>query len=365
MEREISMKSEVSAVLGAPRRIVLKEFPIPQIGEDEFLLRVDLVTICGGDPIEYEGRNVKTRFPLILGHEVVGTIVEIGAVAAQRYRVKAGDRVNVEPYILCGHCKPCLTGYYQFCENSRIYGVNVTCDTPPYLWGAYGQYMYGAPGSKVHKLGSDVPLEAGVMASVLGNGVRWIRTLGRVRFGESVVVLGPGAQGLVTVIAAREAGAAPIVVVGQTRNPQKWELAREFGATHIVDMTVTRDPVSEVRSILGGDLADVAVECTGAAQIMQLGLELTRPVGRYVLAGTCGYDKVPLVTDMIVFKELQVLGGLGQSWDTEEAVKIINSRRYALEKLITHVFPLAQASEAMRFFISNRAEAIKVAIKPW
>ena len=359
------MKTETSAVLEAPRRIVVKEFPIPEIGDDEFLLKVDLVAICGGDPIEYEGRNVKTRFPLILGHEVVGTIAEIGTAAAQLYQVEVGDRVSVEPYILCGQCKPCLTGYYQFCEKSRIYGVNVTSDTPPYLWGAYGQYMYGAPGSKVHKLGPDVPLEAGAMASVLGNGVRWIRTLGRVRFGESVVVLGPGAQGLVTIVAAKEAGAAPIIVVGRTRNPRKWELARELGATHLVETTETQDPISAVRSILDGALADVVVECTGAAEVMQLGLELTRPAGRYVLAGTCGYDAVPLITDMIVFKELQVLGGLGQSWDTEEAVKIINSRRYALEKLTTHVFPLEQADEAMRTFMIKRSEVIKVAIKPW
>ncbi len=357
--------TEVSAVLEAPGRFVLREFAIPEIDEDSFLLKVDLVTICGGDPIEYEGRNVKTHFPLILGHEVVGTIAAIGACAAERYGVEVGDRVSVEPYVLCGTCRPCLTGYYQFCEHSRVYGVNVTCDTPPYLWGAYGQYLYGAPGSRVHKVNKDVPLEAAVLSSVLGNGVRWIRTLAQVRFGESVVVLGPGAQGLATVVAAKEAGAGSIIVAGRTRNPQKWQLASEYGATHIVDMSQVSDPVARIREILGGKLADVVVECTGAADIMQLGLELTRPVGRYVLAGTCGYDRVPLITDMIVFKELQVLGGLGQSWDTEEAVRIINSRRYALEKMVTHTFPLARVGEAMRFFIENRTEAIKVALQPW
>jgi threonine dehydrogenase-like Zn-dependent dehydrogenase len=357
-------RTEWSAVLEAPRRIVLKQFPVPSIGDEEFLLRVDLVTICGGDPIEYEGRNVKTRFPIILGHEVVGTIAEIGEVAARRHGVSVGDRVSVEPYILCGQCRPCLTGYYQFCENSRVYGVNVTSDTPPFLWGAYGEYMYGAPGSRVHKLAPAVPVEAGAMAAVLGNGVRWIRTLGRVKFGESVVVLGPGAQGLATVIAAHEAGARPIIVVGRTRNPSKWSFAREFGATHLVDMAEVEDPVSAVRAILDGDLADVVVECTGAPAIMQLGLELARPTARYVLAGTTGYEAVPLITDMIVFKELQILGGLGQSWDTEPAVAIINSRRYALEKLVTHVFPLDRAQEALQFFMTNRTEAVKVAIKP-
>ncbi|MCL5075516.1 MAG: zinc-binding dehydrogenase [Chloroflexi bacterium] len=353
-----------AAVLEAPRKMVLRQFPLPQIGDRDFLLKVELVSICGGDPIEYEGRNVKTHYPLILGHEMVGTVVEVGEHAARRYGIQVGDRVNVEPYILCGECRYCLTGYYQFCERSSVYGVNISCAEPPYLWGAYAEYMYGAPGSRVHKLDPQVPLEAGVMTSVLGNGVRWIRTLGKVRFGESVVVVGPGAQGMATVIAAKESGAAPVIVVGRTRNPAKWDLIREFGADHLVDLAREVDPIGVVSDILGGQLADVVVECSGAAEMMQLGLELARPVGRYVLTGTCGYEKVSLITDLIVFKELQILGGLGQSWDTEVAARLINSRRYAIEKMITHVFPLERADEAIRFFMEKRGEVIRVAIKP-
>src|SRR5581483_7752802 len=107
---------------------------------------------------------------------------------------------------------------------------------PPYLWGAYGQYLFGARGSRVHKIAKGVPDEAAVLASVLGNGVRWIRTKAQVKFGESVVVLGAGAQGLATVIAAKEAGAAHIIVIGREANPLKWKLAREFGATALMDL---------------------------------------------------------------------------------------------------------------------------------
>lgn len=350
-------------VLEEPRKLVLKEFPIPEVGPEEFLLKVDMVGICGGDPIEYEGRNRKTQYPLILGHEVVGRIAEIGSEAEKRYGVRAGDRVTVEPYIVCGKCYYCLNGLYQFCTDSKVYGVNVTCDTPPYLWGAYGEFMYGAPGSRVHKIEPGVPDEAACMSSVIGNGVRWVRTLGQVKFGESVVIIGPGAQGLATVIAAKEAGAGPIIIAGKTRNSVKWELAREFGADYVVDFA-TQDGKEAIREITGGQMADVVVETTGAGPMMEMAVELARPAGRVVLVGTNGFTANPLTTDLIVFKELRVIGGLGQSWDTEHAVRIINARKCSIEKLITQVYPLEKADEAMRFYMQNGGSCIRVAIRP-
>ena len=358
------MSKERSMVLVKPYQMETREFDIPDIGDDSFILKVNLVTICGGDPIEYEGRNIKAHYPMILGHEMVGTIEKIGDAAAQQYGVDVGDRVNVEPYILCGQCEYCLSGYYQFCTNSKIYGVNMSCEQPPYLWGAYGQYLYGAPGSKVHKIDPTVPDEAAALSSVLGNGVRWIRTKAQVKFGESVVILGVGAQGLATVIAAKEAGADPIIVVGREANKLKWELAKEFGAHQLVDLDEVSNPLELVRELTAGRLADVVVECTGAEAMMQLGLELIRPVGRYVMIGTCGFERRSLITDLVVFKEIQIFGGLGQSWDTEAAVKIINSRKYPIEKMITHIFPLEKADEAIRYFINQPDKAVRVAIKP-
>jgi threonine dehydrogenase-like Zn-dependent dehydrogenase len=358
------MTKERSMVLVKPRQMEMQEFDIPDIDADSFLLRVNMVTICGGDPIEYEGHNIKAHYPMILGHEMVGTIEKIGDAAAQHYGVDVGDRVSVEPYILCGQCQYCLSGYYQFCTNSKIYGVNMSCERPPHLWGAYGQYLYGAPGSKVHKIDPEVSDEAAALSSVLGNGVRWIRTKAQVKFGESVVVLGAGAQGLATVIAAHEAGVDPIIVVGREANKLKWSLAQEFGAHQLVDLDEVSDPLARVRELTAGRLADVVVECTGAERIMQLGLELVRPMGRYVMIGTCGFDRRSLVTDLVVLKEIQIFGGLGQSWDTEAAVKIINSRKYPIEKMVTHVFPLTQADEAIHYFMTQPDKALRVAIKP-
>jgi threonine dehydrogenase-like Zn-dependent dehydrogenase len=355
---------EKSMVLIAPRQMEMREFSIPEIGQDEMLLKVNLVSICGGDPIEYEGKNVKSNLPMILGHEMVGTIVQAGTEALRAYKIALGDRVTVEPYIICGKCKNCLTGYYQLCSNTRVYGVTMSSNTPPNIWGAYGEYLFIAPGSKVHKISDGVPDESAVLSSVLGNGVRWIRTLGNVKFGETVVILGAGAQGLVSVIAAKEANAGKIIIVGKEKMQLKWDLAKEYGADYLIDLEKEANPVEVVRELSSGCMADVVIECTGAASMMEMGLDIARPTGRFVLVGTTGYAKSSLTTDKIVFKELTVLGGLGQSWDTEMAVQIINSRKYALEKMVTDVYPLEKADEAICYFMANPDKALRVAIKP-
>jgi threonine dehydrogenase-like Zn-dependent dehydrogenase len=357
-------KKVKSMVLYEPYRMEMREFDYPQVGDRDMVVKVDLVSICGGDPIEFANRNVKTHFPLILGHEMVGMVDEIGEKASKTYNVCRGDKVTVEPYIVCGECRYCLSGYYQLCLNSRAYGVNISSNLPPHIWGAYGEYMYIAPGSKVLIISNGIPDEAAVLSSVLGNGVRWIRTKGKVKFGETVVVIGAGAQGLATIISSKEANAGKIIVVAKEKLQLKWQLAKEFGATHLIDLTEDYQPLKTIQEITNNQLGDVVVECTGAPHLVELGLDIVRPAGRYVIVSTNGFDKVPLTTDKIVFKEIELFGGLGQSWDTEPAVEIINSNRYHLEKMITHTFPLEKAEEAIRFFIESKDNTLRVAIKP-
>jgi threonine dehydrogenase-like Zn-dependent dehydrogenase len=357
------LNREVSAVLEAPEKMRLTEFPVPEIRTDEMLLRVERVSVCGSDPKYYLGKHEIQVYPKILGHEVVGYVEKAGETAAKIYNVKEGERVTVEPFILCGNCRYCLTGYYQLCKRRRCYGVNLSCSEPPYLWGAYGQYMYVSPGSRVHKIAPGVSPEAACLSSVIGNGIRWVQTKAEVKPGESVVIVGPGAQGLSTVIAAVESGADPIIVLGLSKDSQKLELANQFGAHHILNLEDT-DPVSFVRDVTTGEMADVVIECAGSISAIQLGLDLVKPLGRYVLTGKSGWQAIPLITDKIVSNEIRLLGGYGQSWNVEQAVRVINSGRYGIERMITHVFALNKAEEAIRFFIENPDKCIRVAIDP-
>jgi threonine dehydrogenase-like Zn-dependent dehydrogenase len=295
---------------------------------------------------------------------MVGLLEEVGDEAAKLQGVQRGDRVVVEPYIACGRCRYCGSGDYQLCTTRHTYGFSRSCAAPPHLWGGNADYMFVAEGSKVHKIGADVPAESAALLSVIGNGIRWVKTRGELQFGETVAILGPGAQGLATVIAARQAGAHRILVFGLQRDQLKLALAREFGATHTFTVEEVK-PVEAVRTVTDGDMADLVVECTGASSSIALAPELLRPRGRCVLVGSMGGGKTAsMATDRWILKELTVRGGLGQAWNCEDAARIVNGRRFAIEKMITHTLPLERGEEGMRFFMAGHPECIRVALRP-
>lgn len=345
-----------SNVLCEPRRFEVEKFPVPMIGAEDALLEVEMVGVCGGDIIEYQGRNYKAHYPMILGHEIVGRIVEAGDLARDEYGISAGDRVSVEPYILCRKCRYCLTGLYQFCTRSRVYGVNISSDEPPHLWGAYGELMYIAPGSRVHRISTDVDPRAACMASVLGNGVRWVRTLAKTQVGEKVLVLGSGAQGLASIVVAREAGADEIVCVAQRQKVAANRVATVLGASVQYSDDVAPDAIE--------NHFDVAIECTGVDGMLDLAIKALKPTGRLIQVGTRGGAQASLAMDQVVFKEIALLGGLGQSWDTEAAVSIINAQRYPIHEFISNVFPVSQADAALRLAEQNDPDVVHLSLTP-
>lgn len=354
-------RTESSAVALSPGRMELQRFPIPDIGPGDLLLRIEMVTICGSDPHHFTG-GAYGVFPKILGHELVGRIEEIGDDAAREYNAAAGQRVVVEPYIPCWRCTFCRTGYYQLCPDRRIYGVNLGCDRPPYLWGGYGDYLFVAPGSRVHRIAEEVSPRAATLSSVIGNGVRWVATKGRLRAGEAVAVVGPGALGLATTIVASYCGAGAVVVVGLRGDEDRFDFARRCGATHALYADADHLP-DRVREICGGQLPPLVVDTSGSQEGLQTALTLVRPSGRLVLSGTTG-RATAVAFDRIVRNEIRLYGGLGQSWDVEPAIRIIESGRYPIEDMVGRVYPLAEAEAAMRGFIDQPRKFIRVALSP-
>lgn len=327
---------------------------MPTLEPGAALLRVDMVGICGGDVLEWAGLNPKVRFPMILGHEVVGTLVDATIEAQSAHGVSIGSRVAVEPYILCRRCRYCLTGQYQFCQEGRVYGVSIGCSEPPHFWGAYGEYLYMAPGSKVHVLPPDLDVRAGCLTSVIGNAVRWVRTLGQAQVGDRVLVLGSGAQALASVIVAREAGAAHVHCVASSRRPASAQLAERLGAR-----ILSREEFEHALP----DAYDLMVECQGDEADRDTGMRLLRPQGRLVQVATSGRPS-RLDFNYVVFKELTIRGGLGQSWDTEAAVNILTRQRYPVQDVISDVFRLDEAANALERLASPDNAIIHAAIVP-
>jgi alcohol dehydrogenase len=303
-----------------------------------------------------------------MGHEILGHIAEIGAKAQESYDVKVGDRVIVEAFIPCGHCTLCLTGNYRICEKGMSYGARIPCSRPPVLWGGYGQYMYIMPGSVVHKIPGYMAAEEVILAaSALGNGIRFVRELGEVSIGNTVVIQGAGQMGLVSSIAARESGAAQIIMTGLTRDHERFALGKEFGVTHTIDAE-KEDVVALVQELTNGRMADVVVDTSGAPPAVALSIQLARKLGTVVSVGLTGFQPIPnFVSDHIVVNELRFQGGVSCDFRSVlPAIKLVESKRYPLHKMVTHRYPLREAETGVRA-LAGEIEGeypIKVVILP-
>lgn len=339
-------------VLVGPGRLEPRELPLPVTGADDALLRVEASGICGTDHQQYRGRlmGVGAITPVIPGHEIVGRVERAGEVALQRWGVAEGDRVVVEEVLRCGECAVCGQPGSRGCERIRVYGITVTVDTPPGLWGGYAEHVYLAPRVRLHRVPDGVSAEDAALFVPVANGLRWAGTVPGTQPGDTVVVLGPGQQGLGCVAGALVAGADTVILTGRGVDSTRLELGRTLGATLTVDVDVD-DPVAVVRDATGGKGADVIVDAAAesTAPVMQA-MAMVRHGGTVVLAGLkSGRPVADFVSDRVVLNETVIRGvGGHDSASVAAALELIASRRFPLHLMRSHTLPLADAERAVR-----------------
>ncbi len=357
-----------AAVMERPREIAVKEFDLPDVGPSEGLLKVEAAGLCVSDSKRYDDLYKVPVLPLIMGHENVGMVYRIGGELATATGLKVGDRVALEAAIPCGLCRYCTQGESRFCQKRRSYGVNMPANQPPYLWGGYAQFMYLTKGIITKKISLEVSPEACVLFSPLSNGIYWVRTLGDCRIGDNVVIQGPGPQGLCAAIAAREAGAATIIVTGLDRDGERLELAKQFGATHCIDVSQV-DLISAVKDITGGNMADLVVDVSGSSAALQNSLELVRKGGTILSGGLTGTDtRTPLLVDKITLGQIRLQGCFSSdSRCKDTAIKLLESKKYPVERMVTHRYPLERIEEALDAVGGHDKQVypIKAVISPW
>jgi len=343
------------------------DLPLPSVGSDDALLRVEACGICGSDYEQYEGA-LPVQYPVIPGHEPVGVIEQIGDEASRRWGIRAGDRVAVEALLPCGHCAACVQGKYGRCRGGGgVYGYR-PLSLAPGLWGGYATHLYLPPHVIVHPMSADVPAEVAVLFNPLGAGFRWAVEMPRLSVGETIVILGPGQRGLAAVIAAKQAGAGCIIVTGLTRDQRKLDLARTFGADHTIDVE-RGDLVRTVREITGGQMADVVLDVTSyAVEAVTQAVDVARRGGRIVLGGTKGPKPVPgFLSDRVVTKELTIMGAFGVDWRSyDQGIRTVEARWRELQAMHTHTLPLAEAERGLRL-LSGQVEgedAVHIALIP-
>jgi L-iditol 2-dehydrogenase len=347
-----------AVVLTGPNRHEIRDdVPVPRPGPLEVLCQVDSVAICGTDLHIYEGRfpgRWPKSYPFIPGHEWSGTVVEVGAGAAELgWRV--GQRVAGTSHAGCGYCRMCRTGRYNLCEN---YGREP-------LHHQYGHYSQGADAEYVvHSIKSVFPipdeleLRYGAMVDTASIALHSVKRPG-IEPGDVVVVVGAGPMGFLTADCAMALGAATVIVTG---SGERLARAAELGFT-TVDYRA-QDPVAEVRRLTDGKGASVAIDTGGTAASIRQSVDVLRKGGRVAFTGVPTEGDAALPMQKIVLEEIDLYGVRANRNTMEEVIPLIVSGRVRVEPLVTHTFALDDYGQALHTFAERIDGALKVLVRP-
>lgn len=360
-----------AAVKTGVEQTQIREFAWPSIGPDAALLRVESAGVGGSDPELYRKEDYA---PVIMGHENVGTIAEIGPAAVGRWGVDVGDRVALQEYLPCWHCEWCLKGDFRLCMVSDFFNVEDrfnsvrfgTCsnEIPPHLLGGFAEYLYLPPNSVIHKVPETLSSRHATLAIPFGNGVQWACTDGGAGPGKTVLVFGPGQQGLGCVLAAKASGSLCVILAGQSRDRRRLDLSLRLGADHAID-SEQQDLREAVLDITRGRGVDVVVDTTGDpdGEIASAAITLAAKGAYLSLNGL--RQSVPI--GEIKKRYLTVRAPRGRSYAAVElALRNIATGRWPIDDVCSHDFGLDQVDTAIKATAGREVPgAIHVTVDPW
>jgi D-arabinose 1-dehydrogenase-like Zn-dependent alcohol dehydrogenase len=342
------MQAIVLESFGAATHLAMKSVPDPHPGPGEVLLRVRACGVCYHDVINRRGSLPRTTVPAILGHEVAGEVIGVGEGVTEW---SVGDRAATLQRLSCGRCPTCTSGRGSLCKrDNRFFGEE--------LAGGYASLMV-APIAGIGHVPAGMPWEvAATVCCTAGTAVHVVRTRGRVRPGETVLVTGAsGGVGLQTVQLAKLDGARVIAV---TSSESKVDVLRVAGADHVV-VAPDLEFAAEVRRLTDREGVQVAIEIVGSATFAQT-LKVMAPGGRVVVVGNLESGTIDLNPGIVIVKELEIIGAYATSQaELETALELTHAG--ALVPFVTEVLPLRDAATA-HHRLENREVAGRLVLVP-
>jgi threonine dehydrogenase-like Zn-dependent dehydrogenase len=367
------MEKVLAAVRVGPSQTQFREFPMPDVPEDGALLKMEVAGICGTDVRMY--RKPPSSSPVIMGHENIGIIAKAGREFTRRKGFREGDLVFVEHYVMCGKCEWCHAGQYRHCANTDWrgnpdairYGY-ASIDKTPHLWGGFAQYVYLPWNAVVHRVPEGVSPELAGLVTPMANGVEWSLFDGGVTYNSSVLIQGPGQQGLSQTVICKHTGAALIIVTGTSKDAARLQVAKLLGADYVIDVQ-KQDALERILEITNGRGVDVVLDCTAGAGTMPilLGIDaLKRKAGTIVVQGEMKeFPDFPL--EKMTVKFVTIKSARGHSYKAcELALEQLASRRFPLDKITTHRFALKDVDIAIKSVGGEGVpDVIHASLMPW
>ena len=333
------------------KAMTIEDFAMPGIGPDEVLIKVKACGVCHTDFKVIEGR-IQSRLPAIIGHEVSGTIEDVGA--SQRGAFRAGDAVIVGTRYRCGHCQYCISGRENLCRaRPAPASLTRTDGREIFRWnvGGFSQYL-ALPGYMVFKLPDGLSLEeASIVGCRMTTAYNAVKNAAEIKPGDSALVIGCGGVGLNTIQFLRTFGAYPIIAVDLYDH--KLDAAKKFGATHMINAAQT-DPVPAVRDLTDGAV-NKSFEALGNVKTSDQIIAATRPGGTATIIG--GLGKVPFtISDgSFTMQEIKIAGvALRRPTDVVEVLNMVRDRRVDVSGLVSKRYRYDEINEAFHDLEAGR-----------
>lgn len=346
--KENSMKAARFYNIHEPLKI--EKIPIPSIGPDEVLIDVKAAGLCGSDVhIAFEGVTPTGFVPITLGHEPSGVVAKIGKNVT---KWKVGDRAVVSAIVTCGKCYNCVSGRDSICIHKKLLGVHFN--------GAFAEYMV-APSENLILLPDNVPFDQGsTCTDAVATPYHALITIGKLKLGDSVAIIGLGGLGVHAVQLAKISGASKIIAVGRT--PSVIERAMNCGATHGVNIK-DGNPAEQIKKLTNGHGVDLAIELVGTKDMIALGVSCLRQGGRLVIVGL-GPENINILPPTIfVRQELEVVGSY--AWNRREIAKIVelvSTGKLDLSKSVSKRFALEDVNIALENLRDRVGQPIRLVI---
>lgn len=325
--------------------------PIPTPKEDEVLVKLEYVGICGSDMHYYETGAIGdfvVEPPFVLGHEPGGTVVEVGSKVTH---LKVGDRVALEPGKTCGHCRYCREGKYNLCPDVVFFA------TPP-VDGVFQEYV-AHEADLCFKLPDNVSTLEGALIEPLAVGFH-AAIQGDAHLGQKAVVMGAGCIGLVSLMALKARGVQDVYVVDVM--DKRLEKAMELGATAVINGK-KEDVVARLNQLTGGLGTDLAIDTAGSEFTVRQAIMAAAKGSTIVLVGYSRTGEMNMPTDFILNKELTLKSVFRYRHIYPIAIEAVASGKVNLKGIVSNIFPLSDIQNAMDESIRNKADIVKSVIK--